>query len=123
MIGTFFTNLAKYNEEQALDFFVSNFLHNDKKWIGKSDGNDIYYLIESIKILLVIILGVSVILLGIIWGITNTFDELFSVVRGQRLLYQVTLMLLVMRLLAYLKQWDSLQDGIDRWRKGSMERL
>jgi len=42
----FFHKLSKkYNAEQALDFFVANFLHNDKKWIGdlaRTDGQDIY---------------------------------------------------------------------------------
>ena len=43
----FFHKLSKkYNAEEAVDFFVSNFLHQDKAWIGnlaKSDGHDIYF--------------------------------------------------------------------------------
>ena len=42
----FFHKLSKkYNAEEAVDFFVANFLHKDKAWIGnlaKSDGADIY---------------------------------------------------------------------------------
>ena len=42
----FFHKLSvKYNKDEILDFFVSNFLADSKKWVGnllKNDGNDIY---------------------------------------------------------------------------------
>ena len=72
----FFHKLKKYNEEQALDFFVSNFctmIKNGLATLPSLMETTYTYLIEGIKILLVIILGVSVILLGILWGITSYF--------------------------------------------------
>ena len=75
-------------------------------------------LIESIKTLLVIILGVSVILFGIIWAITT----LLLIISLQLLEDNIHLSSnfsypkeLVMKLLAYLKPyWDSLNAGIDK---------
>ena len=78
-------------------------------------------LIESIKTLLVIILGVSVILLGILWGITSLLlMSCFQLLEDSTHLssnYSYPKRL-VMRLLAYLRPyWDSLNAGIDRWLK------
>ena len=82
----FFHKLSKkYNEEQALDFFVSNFLHNDKKWIGdlaKSDGNDIYLSYRKYKDSFSYNFRSEC-------NIIRDFDELFSVVRGQPTFPQV----------------------------------
>ena len=76
------------------------------------------FLIESIKTLLVITLGVSVILFGIIWGITT----LLLIISLQLLEDNIHLSSnfsylkeLVMKLLASLKPyWDSLNNGIER---------
>ena len=42
----FFHKLStRYNKDDILDFFVSNFLNDDNKWIGnllKNDGRDVY---------------------------------------------------------------------------------
>ena len=42
---SFINSLKKYDADQALDFFVENFLVSDKAWIGnlaKQDGTDNY---------------------------------------------------------------------------------
>ena len=42
----FFHKLSvKYKQEEILDFFVSNFIKDEKKWVGsllRNDGQDIY---------------------------------------------------------------------------------
>ena len=42
----FFHKLStKYKQDEIIDFFVSNFLSDDKKWIGnllQNDGKDVY---------------------------------------------------------------------------------
>ena len=42
----FFHKLSKqYDRDNIVDFFVANFIHNNKKWVGnllQNDGRDIY---------------------------------------------------------------------------------
>ena len=49
----FFHKLStKYNKDEILDFFVSNFTEKDKNWIGnllENDGRDIYLKYKKVK--------------------------------------------------------------------------
>jgi hypothetical protein len=49
----FFHKLSKkYNQNDIVDFFVANFLHNKKKWVGnllRNDGDETYMAYRKVK--------------------------------------------------------------------------
>ena len=125
MIGTFFTNLARNitKNKHLISLYQTSctMIKNGLATLPSLMETTYTYLIEGIKILLVIILGVSVILLGILWGITSLLlMSCFQLLEDSTHLssnYSYPKRL-VMRLLAYLRPyWDSLNAGIDRWLK------
>ena len=123
MIGTFFTNLAKnIMKNKHLISLYQTSCTMIKNGLAASLMETTYiYLIESIKILLVIILGVSVILLGIIWGITRLLlMSCFQLLEDSTLSSSYSYpRKLVMRLLAYLKP---LLGFVTRWDRQVGER-
>ena len=127
MIGTFFTNLAKniMKNKHLISLYQTSctMIKNGLATLPSLMETTYTYLIESIKILLVIILGVSVILLGIIWGITSfTFDELFSVVRGQ---HPPFLKLLLSKKISYetFSVFETLLGFVTRWDRQVAEKV
>ena len=123
----FFHKLSKkYNEEQALDFFVSNFLHNDKKWIGdlaKSDGNDIYLSYRRYKDSFSYNFRSECNIIRDFMGHNKlTFDELFSVVRGQ---HPPFLKLLLSKKISYetFSVFATLLRFVKRWDRQVVEKV
>jgi hypothetical protein len=116
----FFHKLSKkYSAEEALDFFVANFIHSDKAWIGnlaKQDGTDNYLYHRKYKDSFSYnfrsecrIIGDSLVRNNI------TFDDLFLVDRGQhppffkllsskKVSYQT--FVVFEQMLGFVKRWD-----------------
>ena len=117
----FFYKLStRYNEKEVLDFFVSNFIDDSKKWIGNlisDDGHKVYLqyrkYFESFNYSLRDNIG------RIVYDFNNrgiSFDNGLSVVNGQhprmlRLLIQrkinYSTAVILDEILAFIKNWDN----------------
>ena len=123
----FFHKLSKkYNAEQALDFFVANFLHNDKKWIGdlaRTDGQDIYLAHRKYKDAFGYNFRSECNIVRDYMGNNNlTFDNLFAVVGGQ---HPPFFKLLLSKRISYetFSVFETLLGFIERWDRQIVEKV
>jgi len=125
----FFHKLAtKYNEEQMLEFFVSNFFENSKTWIGdliRADGETIYTKWKKFSESFTYNFRMDCNrIAGIINDSNGKFDDVFDVSNGQhprllRLLLskQISIQTIIIldKILSFIKNWDKKIDETVVW--------
>ena len=116
----FFHKLSvKYKQEEILDFFVSNFIKDEKKWVGsllRNDGQDIYLDYKKRKESFGYHFRNDLVCISDAINADNIrFDDVFNVYNGQhprvlRLLLQKKLhiqtFVALNELLSFSKNWD-----------------
>ena len=116
----FFHKLSvKYKQEEILDFFVSNFIKDEKKWVGsllRNDGQDIYLDYKKRKESFGYHFRNDLVCISDVINADNIrFDDVFNVYNGQhprvlRLLLQKKLhiqtFVALNELLSFSKNWD-----------------
>ena len=116
----FFHKLSvKYKQEEILDFFVSNFIKDEKKWVGsllRNDGQDIYLDYKKRKESFGYHFRNDLVCISDVISADNIrFDDVFNVYNGQhprvlRLLLQKKLhiqtFVALNELLSFSKNWD-----------------
>lgn len=116
----FFHKLAtKYNKEEMLDYFVCNFFHNSKTWIGnliRADGETIYTKWKKYNQSFSYNFRNDCLLVrNIIDGDRISFDDVFHISNGQhprllRLLLseQISIQTFIIldKILSFIKNWD-----------------
>lgn len=116
----FFHKLAtKYNKEEMLDYFVCNFFHNSKTWIGnliRADGETIYTKWKKYNQSFTYNFRNDCLLVrNIIDGDRISFDDVFHISNGQhprllRLLLseQISIQTFIIldKILSFIKNWD-----------------
>ena len=116
----FFHKLAtKYNKEEMLDYFVCNFFHNSKTWIGnliRADGETIYTKWKKYNQSFSYNFRNDCLLVrNIIDGDRISFDDMFHIPNGQhprllRLLLseQISIQTFIIldKILSFIKNWD-----------------
>ena len=116
----FFHKLSvKYKQEEILDFFVSNFIKDEKKWVGsllRNDGQDIYLDYKKRKESFGYHFRNDLVCISdVIYADNIRFDDVFNVYNGQhprvlRLLLQKKLhiqtFVALNELLSFSKNWD-----------------
>ena len=131
----FFHKLTtKYNKEEMLDYFVSNFFHNSKTWIGnlvRADGETIYNKWTKYNQSFTYnFRGDCVLLSNTINDGGIRFDDLFHVVNGQhpKLLrlflsekISVQTLIILDKVLSFIKKWDKDIDENVIWPEKSFK--
>tara|TARA_B100000686_G_C16771034_1_gene965165 strand:- start:1382 stop:1984 length:603 start_codon:yes stop_codon:yes gene_type:complete len=131
----FFHKLTtKYNKEEMLDYFVSNFFHNSKTWIGnlvRADGETIYNKWTKYNQSFTYnFRGDCVLLNNTINDGGIRFDDLFHVVNGQhpKLLrlflsekISVQTLIILDKVLSFIKKWDKDIDENVIWPEKSFK--
>ena len=116
----FFHKLTtKYKPEELLDYFVCNFFHNSKTWVGtlvRADGDTVYNKFKKYKESFSYNFRNDCVLIrNIIDGDNIRFDDVFSVVSGQhprmlRLLLSgkisVQSFIIFDKILSFVNRWD-----------------
>ena len=116
----FFHKLSgKYKQAEILDFFVSNFIKDEKKWVGsllRNDGQDIYLDYKKRKESFGYHFRNDLVCISDVINADNIrFDDVFNVYNGQhprvlRLLLQKKLhiqtFVALNELLSFSKNWD-----------------
>ncbi len=116
----FFHKLTtKYKQEELLDYFVCNFFHNSKTWVGtlvRADGDTVYNKFKKYKESFSYNFRNDCVLIrNIIDGDNIRFDDVFSVVSGQhprmlRLLLSgkisVQSFIIFDKILSFVNRWD-----------------
>ena len=116
----FFHKLTtKYKQEELLDYFVCNFFHNSKTWVGtlvRADGDTVYNKFKKYKESFSYNFRNDCVLIrNIIDGDNIRFDDVFSVVSGQhprmlRLLLsgKISIQSLIIfdKILSFVNRWD-----------------
>ena len=116
----FFHKLTtKYNKEEMLDYFVCNFFHNSKTWIGnlvRADGETIYNKWKKYNQSFTYNFRSDCVLLSnVINDNSIRFDDVFRVHNGQhprllRLLLSekisVQTIIILDKVLSFIKRWD-----------------
>ena len=116
----FFHKLTtKYNKEEMLDYFVCNFFHNSKTWIGnlvRADGETIYNKWKKYNQSFTYNFRSDCVLLrNVINDNSIRFDDVFRVHNGQhprllRLLLSekisVQTIIILDKVLSFIKRWD-----------------
>ena len=116
----FFHKLTtKYNKEEMLDYFVCNFFHNSKTWIGdlvRADGETIYNKWKKYNQSFTYnFRGDCVLLSTTINAGSIQFHDLFSVSNGQHpkllrlfLSQKISIQTLIIldKVLSFIKKWD-----------------
>ena len=116
----FFHKLTtKYNKEEMLDYFVCNFFHNSKTWIGnlvRSDGEHTYNMWKKYNQSFTYNFRSDCVLLSnVINDNSIRFDDVFRVHNGQhprllRLLLSekisVQTIIILDKVLSFIKRWD-----------------
>ena len=116
----FFHKLSvKYKQEEILDFFVSNFIKDEKKWVGsllRNDGQDIYLDYKKRKESFRYHFRNDLLYINDVINADNIrFDDVFNVLNGQhprllRLLLQkktsIQTIVVLNEILSFNKNWD-----------------
>ena len=116
----FFHKLTtKYKQEELLDYFVCNFFHNSKTWVGtlvRADGDTVYNKFKKYKESFSYNFRNDCVLIrNVIDGDNIRFDDVFSVVSGQhprmlRLLLsgKISIQSLIIfdKILSFVNRWD-----------------
>ena len=110
---------TKYNKEEMLDYFVCNFFHNSKTWIGnlvRADGETIYNKWKKYNQSFTYNFRSDCVLLrNVINDNSIRFDDVFRVHNGQhprllRLLLSekisVQTIIILDKVLSFIKRWD-----------------
>jgi hypothetical protein len=116
----YFHKLAtKYNNEELLDYFVSNFVSDSKKWIGdlvRTDGEETYNKFKKFKESFTYNFRADCNTINLAIGDSGgNFDDMFKVVGGQHprmlrlyLSKKISLQTMVTfdKILSFVKSWD-----------------
>ena len=131
----FFHKLTiKYNKEEMLEYFVCNFFHNSKTWIGnlvRADGETTYTKWKKYNQAFTYNFRNDCVLVrNLIDGDRISFDDVFSVVNGQhprmlRLLLSekisIQSFIIFDKILSFIKRWDKEIDEKVIWPEKSFK--